>query len=156
MNKEAAGVNISLCIEPSGTMLIFLITTQLFAITGIWMADLNVIMALALVLAILCYGFYSYQRFYRLTHGMSVLSMRMEGKHWILGLSNNRQVRVMLVREVVVFSWFIAVQFQSLDDRQKYAVALFSDSAQKDALRRLRVWLKHGAAQSAQDGFIST
>lgn len=148
MTMDDAGVNISLRIEPSRIMLIFLLAIHLLALFALWIADMHILMAAALTLAILCYGFYSYGRFYRLTHGMSVHSLRLVGKDWHLGLSGCREVRASLVNEMVIFSWFTAVQFQEINSRKKYAVALFRDSADKDGQRRLRVWLKHGVSKA--------
>lgn len=147
MTLDAAGVNVSLRIVPSRIMLIFLLAIHLVALFALWIADLHITMAAALTLAILCYGFYSYGRFYKLTHGLSVHSLRLEGNDWNLGLSDSRQVQASIVNEMVIFSWFTAVQFQEIDSHNKYSVALFRDSANKDALRRLRVWLKHGVAK---------
>lgn len=141
---DDAGVNVSVKIEPSRYMLMFLIASHLVALVALWLADLHILMTAALSLAILCYGIYGYGRFYRLAHGMSVHSLRLEGSNWNLGMSDARQVQASVVNEMVIFSWFTAVQFQDINSRKKYAVALFSDSANKEALRRLRVWLKHG------------
>ena len=144
MNRDDAEVNISVKIEPSRYMLMFLIAIHLVALIALWLADLHILMTAALSLAILCYGIYSYGRFYRLAHAMSVHSLRLEGSNWNLGMSDARQVQASLVNEMVIFSWFTAVQFQAVNSRKKYSVALFSDSANREALRRLRVWLKHG------------
>ena len=138
------GVNIYVRIKPSRIMLVFLISIHLVAMVALWLADLPILMAAALNLAILCYAVYSYGRFYRLTHDMSVHTLRLEGTDWRLGMSDARQLQVSLVNEMVIFSWFTAVQFQEIHSRKKYSVALFRDSADKDAQRRLRVWLKHG------------
>ena len=148
MNMDDAGVNISVRIEPSLIMLMFLISIHVVALVALWLADLSALMTAALMLAIVCYGVYSHGRFYRLTHGMSVHSIRLEGSSWNLGFSDTRQVQASLVGEMVIFSWFTAVQFRDIHSRRKYSVALFRDSADKDALRRFRVWLKHGVAES--------
>ena len=148
MNLDDPGTNISVRIEPSRIMLMFLISIHLVALIALWLANLHILMTIALTLAILCYGVYSYGRFYRLAHAMSVHSLRLEGTDWNLELSNARQVQVTLVNEMVIFSWFISLQFQEIDCRTKYSVALFRDSANKDALRRLRIWLKHGISKA--------
>jgi hypothetical protein len=144
MNMNDAGVNIHVRIEPSRIMLGFLISIHLVAMIALWQADLQLLMSAALTLAILCYGVYSYSRFYRLTHARSVRTLRLEGTNWQLEMSDARQLQVSLVNEMVIFSWFIAVQFKEIHSSKKYPVALFRDSADKDEQRRLRVWLMHG------------
>jgi hypothetical protein len=144
---DAPGVSIFVRVESSRIMLMFLILVHLVALVALWLADLHILMTAALTLAIMCYGVYSFGRFYSLAHGMSVRSLRLEGTDWNLELPNARQVRASLVDEIVIFSWFTALQFQEINGCKKYSVALFKDSADKDALRRLRIWLKHGKSE---------
>jgi hypothetical protein len=147
VNMDDAGVSIFVRVESSRIMLVFLISVHLVALVALWLADLTILMSAALTLAVLCYGVYSFGRFYSLAHGMSVHSLRLEGTDWNLELPNARHVRVSLVNEIVILSWFAALQFQEIDGRKKYSVALFKDSADQDALRRLRTWLKHGMSK---------
>jgi hypothetical protein len=148
MKTNDPGADIQVRIEPSRIMLVFLISLHLVAVAALWLADLHILVAAALTFAIVCYGIYAYGRFYRLTHTLSVHTIRLDGDEWMLGMSDGRQLRASLSNEVVIFSWFTAIQFQEVNGRKKHAVAMFRDSADRDALRRLRVWLRHGISKA--------
>jgi len=115
----------------------------LLALVALWLCGLNLWIKLLLTIALLCIGMWQYQQLKQLTVSM----LGLEQEQW-WALIRNQRTPVELVDEQLVLPWLIVLNFRvdesgEKNSGKKYTLALWSDMAHADDLRRLRVLLRN-------------
>jgi len=132
----------NLHIRSSRLMLGFILATHALAVASIFLTGLSAAMMAFTSLAVLCHGYHVFSEYYLLQTGDSVRHIRLSNTTCLLTLKNSREVEVSLIGEVVVLEWIVCLKFSDSIQGKSYTAVLFSDAADADEFRRLRVWLR--------------
>jgi len=98
--------------------------------------------------------YYYWQRYYRLVHSSSVIALEGRGREWLATMASGRQTAVLLQPGTIVTAWFMMLQFRCAYSRKRFVVILFSDSADGEKQRQLRVMLLQLSASDLRNNSI--
>lgn len=129
-------------IFPSRAHCILLALVHALALVALALSGVEVWLAGALGLAVVSSFAWSLRRYGLLKDPHSVMRLALAEGEFRLTLRSGETVTANLESNVVVLGWLVVLNFRQQGAR--FPVALFSDSADADALRQLRVLLKFG------------
>jgi hypothetical protein len=137
-------VQLDLQLRPSKILLCFVVISHLLAGFAVWLSAVNVGLAVFLSLAVILHGIHCRQTYCLGTWPHGIAGCVLRNEEWYLqyqGAERVTEIRADLCDGFRLTSRFVSVRFKEVESGRCHDLALFSDSADPDQLRRLRVWL---------------
>jgi len=113
----------------------------LLALAALCLSGLSWILKLWLSLLLLLIGGYEIRK-----QRVAVITSMGYGQQQGWMMVGEKKIAMDLYGEQLVLPWLVVIQWKEKESGKKGALALWADSAHKEDLRRLRVFLRVGAA----------
>lgn len=127
-------------LKPSCISLRLHLGILLLALASVLLCGLSWLIKIPLVL---CFS----GRLFPVRNHFRVVKMGFEQGHWWAIVDNGEMIgnkmKIQLIGEQLVLPWLVVMNIRVEDSRQKHSFVLWRDTADKDDLRRLRVFLRY-------------
>lgn len=124
-------------LKPSRMAFYLAVAAVLLAVLAVWLSGINVLVKLLLVCLLLWVIAY-HQGVPPVTVGCT------NGQWWLLDQGSGHRIPVERCGDLCVLAWLVVMQYRRSDNGKTFVLALWPDSADREDLRRLRVFLRYG------------